>query len=143
MGFEYVGEIAIADVAFQAWGQTLEEMFIAAADAATGAMVADLETIERREARQFQMSSGAVDMLLFDLLQEIIFFKDAEQLLLRIEELTITCRDGQYVANATARGEPIDPGRHEMIVDVKAVTLHRFKVEKTPRGWESFVILDI
>ncbi|MDR3554880.1 MAG: archease [Syntrophobacteraceae bacterium] len=143
MGFEYVGEIAIADVAFQAWGQTLEEMFIAAADAATGAMVADLETIERREARQFQMSSEAVDLLLFDLLQEIIFFKDAEQLLLRIEELTITSRDGQYVAKATARGEPIDPQRHEMIVDVKAVTLHRFKVEQTPRGWETFVILDI
>lgn len=143
MGFEYVGEIAIADVAFQAWGQTLEEMFIAAADAATGAMVADLETIERREARQFQMSSEAVDLLLFDLLQEIIFFKDAEQLLLRIEELTITSRDGQYVAKATARGEPIDPQRHEMIVDVKAVTLHRFKVEQTPRGWEAFVILDI
>ena len=37
----------------------------------------------------------------------------------------------------------IDAGRHELIVDVKAVTLHRFKVEQTPRGWETLVILDI
>ena len=30
-----------------------------------------------------------------------------------------------------------------MIVDVKAVTLHMFKVEQTPRGWEALIILDI
>lgn len=143
MPFEYVDEIAIADVAFAAWGDTLEEMFIAAADAAMGVMVEGLETIERREDRQIEISSFAVDMLLFNLLQEIIFFKDAEQLLLRIEKVAVSSSEGQYVARATARGERIDPARHEMIVDVKAVTLHRFKVEKSPRGWESFVILDI
>ncbi len=143
MPFEYIDEIAIADVAFKAWGQTLEEMFIAAADATISVMVEDLETIERREDREIEISSFAVDMLLFNLLQEIIFFKDAEQLLLRIEKVAVTSNDAQYVAKATARGEPIDPGRHEMIVDVKAVTLHRFKVEQTRRGWEAFVILDV
>jgi SHS2 domain-containing protein len=29
------------------------------------------------------------------------------------------------------------------VVDVKAVTLHRFRVEQTPSGWEATVILDI
>ena len=143
MPFEYIDEIAMADVAFKAWGKTLEEMFLAAADATMGAMVERIETIERREGREIEISSWALDMLLFNLLQEIIFFKDAEQLLLLIENVTITSSDGQYGATASARGERIDPGRHEMIVDVKAVTLHRFKVEQTPRGWETFIILDI
>ncbi|MGO9315027.1 MAG: archease [Syntrophobacteraceae bacterium] len=33
MPFEFHDEIATADVAFEAWGQTIEEMFIAAAEA--------------------------------------------------------------------------------------------------------------
>ena len=41
------------------------------------------------------------------------------------------------------RGEEIVPDRHDLIVDVKAVTLHRYRVEETPDGWESTVILDI
>ena len=40
-------------------------------------------------------------------------------------------------------GEPIDPQRHRLRVDVKAVTLHRFSIEKTAQGWEATVILDI
>ena len=45
--------------------------------------------------------------------------------------------------HATAIGEQLDPQRHQMRVDVKAVTLHRFRVEQTEQGWEAFVILDI
>jgi SHS2 domain-containing protein len=143
MPYEYIDDIATADVAFEARGKTLEEMFIAAADATMGAMVEGLETIACRQARHIELRSPALDMLLFSLLQEIIFFKDAEQLLLRIETIRITSDNGEYTAKASACGEPIDSARHEMIVDVKAVTLHRFTVEQTPHGWQSLVVLDI
>ena len=143
MPFEFLEEIATADVAFEAWGETLEEMFISAAEATMNVMVADLEKIERRETRDIQVSSDAIDMLLFNLLQEIIFYKDAEQLLLRIQDAEIEHLNGLHSLRAVGWGERIDPGRHELIVDVKAVTLHRFKVEPTSRGWETFIILDI
>ena len=143
MPFEFLDEIATADVAFEAWGETIEEMFISAAEALMNVMVANLDEIQRLEKREFECSSDALDMLLFDMLQEIIFFKDAEQLLLRIDKAEIQ-RDGAACrVKATAGGEKIDPGRHKLIVDVKAVTLHKFKVEETPRGWETFIILDI
>jgi SHS2 domain-containing protein len=142
MPFEFHDEIATADVAFEAWGQTIEEMFISAAEATMNVMVADLEKIERRESREIEISSDAIDMLLFNLLQEIIFFKDAEQLLLRIENVEIGY-DGLYFVKAIGWGEQIDPEKHELIVDVKAVTLHMFKVEQTQRGWDTFIILDI
>jgi len=32
---------------------------------------------------------------------------------------------------------------HDLIVDVKAVTLHRFGIKRTPESWEATVILDI
>lgn len=143
MPFEFLDEIATADVAFQAWGETVEQMFIAAAEATMNVMVADLEKIEPLESRQIEIESDALDMLLFNFLQEIIFFKDAEQLLLRIEDAQVEHENELYSVRATGWGEKIDPGRHELIVDVKAVTLHRFKVEQTCRGWETFIILDI
>ena len=44
---------------------------------------------------------------------------------------------------AEAYGEVIDRERHELLVDVKAVTMHHFKVEETAEGWTATVVLDI
>lgn len=144
MPYRFLEDIAIADVAFEAWGASLEEMFVAAASATMRVMVEDLETIDRREQRTLHLEAEAVDLLLFQFLQELIFFKDAEQLLLRADSAAIQRRgDDDWEFTAAVYGEVIDPGRHELLVDVKAVTLHRFRVEAFEGGWRAFVILDI
>jgi SHS2 domain-containing protein len=143
MPYRYIEDIAIADVAFEAWGDTREEMFVAAADATMNAMVSNLNSIAPIEHRMLQVSADEIDMLLFELLQELIFHKDAEPLLLRVTKAHIDEEHGQFQLTAEAYGEVPDPEKHDFIVDVKAVTLHRFKVEQSPRGWEAFVILDI
>jgi SHS2 domain-containing protein len=143
MPYRYLPDIAIADVAFEAWADTLEELFTAAADATMNVMVGDLATIAEHESRAVRAEETEVDMLLFQLLQELIFFKDAEKLLLRVKHIEIQQLDGRYLLRAEARGEQLDPARHDLVVDVKAVTLHRFNVKKTAIGWEATVILDI
>ena len=143
MPYRYIPDIAIADVAFEAWAETLEELFLAAADATMNVMVGDLATIADSETRVLELSDEHVDMLLFQLLQELIFFKDADRLLLRVKIIEIRKLQGLYVLKAEARGEELDPDRHDLVVDVKAVTLHRFRVEATEEGWEAAVILDI
>jgi SHS2 domain-containing protein len=55
----------------------------------------------------------------------------------------VTPRGSALVLEAEARGEPLDPARHRLLADVKAVTLHRLRVERTVRGWEASVVLDI
>ena len=143
MPFEYLEDIATSDVAFKAWGSTLEELFIAAADATMNVMVGDLDTIAQTERRGIEVQADAVDMLLFDLLQELIYYKDAEQLLLRVKEIHVRREDDLFTAEAEACGELLNPEKHDLVVDVKAVTLHRYRVEKTSKGWEATVILDI
>ena len=44
---------------------------------------------------------------------------------------------------ATAWGEPVDRARHELSHEVKAITYHGLRVEKTPDGWLAEVIVDI
>ena len=143
MPFEFVDELTVADMAFRAWGRDLEETFMAAADAVMNAMVEDLEAIQARETRTFRVDHEALDLLLFNFLQELIYYKDAEQLLLRVQQLHIAEGHQLYTLQATAVGERIDPQRHHLRVDVKAVTLHHFALAQTERGWEATVILDI
>jgi SHS2 domain-containing protein len=143
MPYRYLDDIATADVAFEASGETLEEMFAAAAAATMNVMVSDLDTIADVVHRPLRVTAEELDMLLFELLQELIFYKDAERLLLRVSSVNIQAQHGHFMLSANACGEEIDPAKHDLIVDVKAVTLHRFKVEQTSRGWEAFVILDI
>ena len=143
MPYSFLDEIAIADTAFEAWGKTREEMFAAAADALANVMVADLETIRPVEEVDISLENETLDMLLFDLLGELIYYKDSRLLLLRIGSLVITTFKGIYTLRAIARGERLDPARHPLSVDVKAVTLHLFSVEETKEGWRSVVVLDI
>jgi SHS2 domain-containing protein len=130
-------------VAFEAWGDTPEETFVSAGDATMNVMVDVLDSIVPRESRSIDLASDALDLLLFELLQELIYYKDSEELLLRLHSLRIEVKEGSYHLLAEARGEKIDRARHPLNVDVKAVTLHRFAVERTPTGWRAAVILDI
>ena len=143
MPYRYLEEIGTADIAFEATGRDLPELFSAAADATANVMIDNLEAIQPRETRQIELSNDKLDMLLFDLLQELIFLKDAERLLLRIREVHINEKDERYFFKARAEGETIDAERHHQRVDVKAVTLHDFSVERTDGGWKARVLLDI
>jgi SHS2 domain-containing protein len=144
MPYRFLEDIATADVAFEAMGKTVEEMFIEAAEASMNVMVDDLSSIERIEHRRISLSAEAMDMLLFDFIQELIYLKDAEQLLLRVWQISIEQKNGGFHLMADVYGEVLDPIKHKLNVDVKAVTLHRFAVEQTPpKGWKASVILDI
>jgi SHS2 domain-containing protein len=143
MPYHYLEDIGTADIAFEATGRDLAELFNAAADATMNVMIDNLEAIEPREARHIELSSDEIDMLLFDFLQELIYFKDTERLLLRVHDARIEQRDGNYLLKAETAGEVLDAARHHQRADVKAVTLHGFSVEKEDDGWKARVLLDI
>jgi SHS2 domain-containing protein len=143
MPYHYLEEFGTADIAFEATGRDLAELFRDAADATTNVMIDNIEAIQLRETRHIELSNEKLDMLLFDLLQELIFLKDAERLLFRMREVHIGERDETYFVTATAEGELLDAERHHQRADVKAVTLHDFSVERTESGWKARVLLDI
>ena len=145
MPYKFLEDVATADIAFEATGRDLPELFIAAADATVNVMIDNLEAIESRETRQIELASDSIEMLLFDFLQELIYFKDASRLLLRAGAVQIIEKEG-YFLKATVGGEQLDATRHQQRADVKAVTLHGFSVEQDDppqAGWRARVLLDI
>lgn len=143
MPYRPLGDIATADTAFEAIGATVEQLFIEAGDALLNTMTEDFATISPQETVEFQVQNADLDLLLFDMLSELVFFKDARRLLLRIDSIRINHDQDGYQAQVIAVGEPIDPARHRLLIDVKAVTLHRLSVDQLPDCWKAVVVLDI
>jgi protein archease len=143
MPYTYLEDVGTADIAFEATGRDLPELFTAAADATMNVMIDNIDAIEPRETRQIELSSDKIDMLLFDFLQELIYFKDARRLLLRARETQIDQKDEAYFLKAKVAGEQLDDTRHLQRADVKAVTLHGLSVEKQDSGWKAKILLDI
>jgi SHS2 domain-containing protein len=143
MPYRYLEEIGTADIAFDVTARDLPELFRDAADATMNVMIDNIDAIQPVQTRQIELSNDKLDMLLFDFLQELIFIKDAERLLLRMREVEIAERDENYFVRAMAEGELLDAERHHQRADVKAVTLHDFSVEQIHGGWKARVLLDI
>lgn len=143
MSYEFLEDVATADIAFRAWGKDLQEVFKAAGDATINTMIEDLESIELKETRTFRLEDDQLDLLLFNFLQELVYYKDSELLLLRSQQIEFEQKEGKHYLRAVLQGETLDRDRHQQGVDVKAVTLHLFQLEKTNDGWTAMVILDI
>jgi len=105
--------------------------------------VEDLGKIRDLRRVPIRVEAATEELLLFQLLQELIYHKDAERLLLRVPAVRIERRDEGYTLSAEAYGEELDPDRHSLLADVKAVTLYRFRVAPVAGGWEATVVLDV
>ena len=146
MSYKFLEDIAIADVAFEATGSTLEEMFESAGLAVTNVMVKDLKTVKPKIKKTIKVKGKDVEKLLFSFLQEFVYWKDKDLLLfsrikVKIEEPKKPSQS--YFMTALLSGDKIDAKKHEMLVDVKAVTWHLFKVEKKDKKWVCQIVLDI
>ena len=145
MPFQYRGDIAHADIAFDAWGQTLEELFRGAAEATIQVMAENVTAVRPLETVEVSIEQENEEMLLFDFLNELIFYKDARRLLLLPARLTIAKLEvgNGYSLQAALQGEEIDARRHQLNTDVKAVTMLRFSVTHAAHGWQATVVLDV
>jgi protein archease len=112
------------------------------ADAARGLfslIVPDLESIRPSESISVSIPGEVSDLLLFDWLNELLYIYDVRHLLL----CRFDVRVGPGGLEATAAGEPVDPARHVLDHEVKAITYHGLKLERQNSHWLAEVIVDI
>ena len=130
-----------ADAMFEAFGSSLNELFENAALAVEEIQV-NTKTVQPTETRIITLKSDTIEMLLFDFLQEIIYLKDAEEIL--FSQFKVEIEQNKHCSLiAKCSGEKINPQKHELNVDAKAVTMHQFEVKKENNIWKAHVIIDI
>lgn len=138
MPFKFNEDIAIADVAVEVWANTVEKLFEDSGLAVSEVMV-DTQTVEPLIEKEVSLNSDSIEMLLFDFLGEIIYFKDAYSLL--FSKFDVKIKDSNIYAKL--RGETINREKHNLRIDVKAVTLYRFSVRHENGIWRAEFVLDI
>ena len=139
--FEFV-EGAVADLSFVARGATPEAAFAAAAEALLAATVEDPASVREDVTRTLRLEEPDLELLLLRFLNELVWLRDAEGLLLHPRVIRLA-RDGRARLAAELAGEPIERGRHALASDVKAATAHGLALQPTQRGWEARVTLDV
>ena len=128
-----------ADLGLRVRASGLNDLFAEAGCALFSVIVANLESVRAVEELPFQIEGVRRDDLLFDWLAELLYTFDARRVLLT--EFSVQVDDNGL--EATARGEPFDPNRHELDMEVKAITYHGLKVERDGDGWLAEVIVDL
>lgn len=136
-GFELIEHPA--DIGIRFWGKTLGDAYVQAALGLRSMLGGEGEV---RTIRDVPLAVSGADCLevLFNWLSEILYFFDAEQLLLGSFELQAM---SEREVVAVGHGESYDPTRHETPYYVKAITYHEMGLEQGKDGWHGEVYVDI
>jgi SHS2 domain-containing protein len=140
--FEFVDDVT-SDLSFVARGETLPAVFSAAAAALLAATVEEPEALGESEVRRLELEEPDVELLLLAFLNELVFLRDAQALLLLPRRLEVDLAPGEARLRAELTGERIDPGRQQLMADVKAATAHGLRIVRENGGFRATVTLDV
>jgi SHS2 domain-containing protein len=134
--FEYFD--VTADIGFKAYGENLNEAFENAGVAMFN-VITDVEDVVSSKEISFEISSQDYVALLYDYLEELLFFHEVEFMLFGEFHVEI---DENLHLKATIKGEEINWDKHERKTEIKAITFHKMEV-KVDNPVELRAILDL
>jgi SHS2 domain-containing protein len=133
-----------ADLGLRIRAADLDALFAEAAQALFSVIVEDIQAIAPRQKFEVRLQGDEREYLLFDWLNWLLYEFDTKHFVCGKFEVhaepSPMVPTGLY---AKVWGEPLDPARHGLGHEVKAITYHGLKVEQTSDGWLAEVIVDI
>ncbi|HLG23611.1 MAG TPA: archease [Candidatus Nanoarchaeia archaeon] len=139
--YKFLEDIALADIAYEAYGKNLNELFENAA-LAIFELSAELKTVDAKKSLKVNLKHKNLDNLLYDFLSEILYLKDAKYVVFKEVKVTIT--EGKInKLSALLKGDRINSGKQHLENDIKAVTMHLFELKKEKKGYKARIVVDI
>ena len=140
--FRFLEDVALADIAFEAEGDSIEDLFQGATRALLETM-ADPQTVGVSWKRRIVKMDAALDDLLVEWLSEIVYWKDAAGVVFHEAPLSLIHEKGQWKIEASLIGAPVDHTRQTLRNDVKGITRHLYRVVQEGRLWKATVVVDV
>jgi SHS2 domain-containing protein len=128
-----------ADLGVRIEAATLNELFADAGRAVTAMLLDESAAVAPTSTETIAVAGSEVDYLLFDWLRELLKRFETRKMLYCRFDVDVN----ETGLTATVAGEPLDPARHPLGHEVKAITYHGLSVEQTAEGWVAEVIVDI
>ncbi len=116
-----------ADIGFKAYGNDLNEAFENASVAMFN-IITDTANVRPTREFKFEIDSEDEVSLLYDYLEELLFYHEVEFML--FSEFHVEIDDNLHL-EARILGEEIDWQKHERKTEIKAITFHKMDVRKT------------
>ena len=139
--YRFLEDVALADVAYEAYGKDLNELFENAA-LAIFELSADIKTVNAKKKLEIKLENERIDNLLYDFLSEILFLKDSKYMVFNKVKVSIK-ENKNYKLEAILQGDTINSEKQKLENDIKAVTMHMFEVKKEKNNWKATVVVDI
>lgn len=128
-----------ADLGLEVYGASEKELFINAAFALFDSMT-NVSLVEAVQKRSFDIEGSDREDLFVNFLREMLYLYNGEGFL--VKHVSLESMDSHHVAG-TVTGELFDPARHRITTEIKAVTYHLLRVEKTEQGWCGRIVCDV
>lgn len=118
---------ATADIGLKAYGKDMNEAFENAGLAIFN-IISDTSDIDALREIEFEVTSEDEVSLLYDYLEELLFYHEIEFMLFSDFHVKI---DENLHLKAKIIGEEINWDKHERKSEIKAITFHKMEVRKT------------
>jgi SHS2 domain-containing protein len=141
MKFKFLEGIAIADVAFEAYGKSLEEAFENAALAMFEVQV-DTKKVGKKLSKTVKIEAENKEALLLDWLSELLYLRDVNNMFFAKFDVKISEKNKRFFLKGKVCGEKINRKKHQPKTEVKAASYHMMKIEKNGE-YKVRVILDV
>ena len=127
-----------ADAKFVAFGRDIDEVFANSALAMIN-ILGETSKVKKEKEHKIKLEARNYERLLFDFLEELVFLLDTENFFLReIKKIKIS---KDFVLEAVVVGD--NTKNYDLKSEIKAVTYSDMKIEKTKKGYEATVVVDI
>ncbi|MGC9529128.1 MAG: archease [Candidatus Bipolaricaulaceae bacterium] len=131
-----------ADAGVRGIGRTLEEAFAEAARAMFSLMV-ELAAVRPCRERAVEVKADDLGGLLVAWLGELLTLRDVEGLVFSDFSVEIGRSPGDLLLRGRARGEPLDPARHQPRLEVKAATYCGLRVGQEGGRYLAQCVVDV
>lgn len=143
MAFRQIDDITSADIALEIRANSAGALFVEAGAALRAVMLENSEHAPGATEMTFELRDESIEALLHSFIDELLFHKDSNGLLVTPRSAEVLCDSSGARLRCHARAERIDHAFHRFIVDVKAVTMHRFSVRHEAGLWTATIVLDV
>jgi SHS2 domain-containing protein len=143
MNYEVIDNITSADIAVRVKAPSLSLLFEYGAKALMSEMVEDISSVKSKITKEGVLEGDDVSLLYFEFLNEFLFFKDAENLLLLPAGVKVLNTGSLYSCSYILKGETIDKKIHNFKVDIKAVTLHGMRIFEDEGVYTAESVFDV
>ena len=135
--FEYFD--VTADIGFYAFGKNLNEAFENAGLAICN-IISNTDNIDPQKSIEFEITSEDEVSLLYDYLEELLFYHEVEFMLFSEFIIEIEKTDDDYHLKAIIKGEDINWDKHERDCEIKAITFHQMEVNMSDDVWLKAIV---